>query len=698
MSARDDNRSQKATRRSQVPDGRSCNRWVRLWRCFPWPITLALSAAATLAAAVMAAAPAYAGTWTLASCRQPNGSPAPTEGWSTAATGSPGAYSGDSDTCKEGGALTALDSGAGVQSPYSGPEWVFTAPAGSAIAGGSVTASLTSPGGQAWLATPNAAYESADVIANCQYNQPCGAGGTLSGTFAITHTGGSHLYAVAVCVGTYEGATKCPEGGGTDAAVSVSAAEIELANSTTPAASEVAGTLISSSTSRGTEELTLNATDREGPGVYRLDVQADGHALYEGTPDSNGGWCVPLDEGQGGLAFDHTQPCREQESIALPIDTTGLLDGTHTLKVTLVDAASNSAVVYDHTITTDNAPEDTTAPAITTGGQAQVGTTLGSQPGEWSAPEGAGSVTYAYQWQTCNSSGEGCTPIAGAENASYTPSPTDVGHTLRLAVTGADSDGHATVSSAPSAVVQAQSSSLGALPGPGTSSTPLSSPPPSGAPSGSPTSGSASSTGSSAKAVIHLGVRRRITRSFKHRALRLRGRLLDIHHHPIAHRRLTVLQRVGHGHWQVIGHVESGGKGRFVTHVPPGPSRQLEVAYKDSGRHGYAAAAKVHEQVRAGVRLHIRPRRTSRTGTIVLTGRVFGHVPSHGVLVALLVHYRGKWVPFRTPRTNRHGRFRVAYRFQGATGRFPFRAQVPGGQAHFPYAHGASEVIHVRTS
>jgi hypothetical protein len=68
------------------------------------------------------------------------------------------------------------------------------------------------------------------------------------------------------------------------------------------------------------------------------------------------------------------------------------------------------------------------------------------------------------------------------------------------------------------------------------------------------------------------------------------------------------------------------------------------------------------------------------------------------VLVALLVHYRGKWVPFRTPRTNRHGRFRVAYRFQGAVGRFPFRAQVPGGQVHFPYAHGASEVIHVRTS
>jgi hypothetical protein len=535
------------------------------------------------------------------------------------------------------------------------------------------------------------------VIANCQYNQPCSASGTLSSTFAITHTGGSHLYAIAVCVGTYEGSTKCPEGGGTDAAVSVGAAEIQLDNTATPQASEVAGTLISGSSARGVEELTFNATDRDGPGVYRLDVLADGKALYEGTPDTNGGWCVPLGEGPGGLVFDHIQPCRKQESIALPIDTNGLPDGSHTLKVTITDAAGNTAVVYDQAITTDNAPEDSTAPAITAGGQAQVGTRLSSQPGAWSAPEGAGKISYAYRWQSCNSSGEGCQRIAGAESASYTPSPADVGHTLRVAVTAADSDGHTTISSAPSAVVAAPSGSLGAQPGPGTSPPSLLSAPPGGKPSAGSKGGSASSTGASAKAVIRLGVRRRVTRSFKHRALRLRGRLLDTHDHPIAHAKLSVLQRIGHGRWQVIGHVNSGAKGRFLAHVRPGPSRQIEVAYKDAGRHGYTATAKLLERVRAGVRLHIRPLRTLRTGTIVLTGRVLGHVPRHGVLVALLVHYRGKWVPFRTPHTNRRGRFKVAYRFQGAVGRFPFCAQVPGGQAHFPYSDGRSEVIHVST-
>ena len=648
---------------------------------------------------VFGCAAAYAGGWTLASCKAPDGSPAPSEGWSTAATGSPGPYSGDSNTCEAGGALSALDSGAGIQSPYSGPEWVFTAPAGSTIAGGQVTASLTAPHGQAWIGTPTSAYDSADVIANCQYNQPCGSSGTINGTFAITHTGGSRLFAIAVCVGAYEGATSCPAEGGTDAEVSVSSAEIELTNSATPAGKELAGTLLSSSAARGSEELTFNASDPEGPGIYRVLVQADGKTLYEGTPDNNGGWCVPVGEGAGGLIFEHLQPCRQNESIALPIDTTGLPDGTHALKVSVEDAAGNTAVVYDATLATENAPEDVSAPVLVGSGQAQVGTTLSSEPGEWAAPEGAGSISYAYQWQACNDTGEACQPIAGAQSATYTPAPGDVGETLRLAVTASDADGQTTGMSAPSAAVQAPSGSLGALPGPGSSSSALTTPIGASASSGGkPAGGAAGASGRArVRAVIHLGVRRRIVRSFKRRAVRLTGRLLDVHRHPIAGARLLVLQRVGQGRFKPVGHARTGRKGAFRVRVRPGPSRLIEVAYRGAAKHGYAAVATVHEQVRAGVRLEIQPRRTSSTGMIMLRGRVLGQVPRDGVLVALLVHYRGKWVPFRDPRTNRHGRFKVAYRFQGARGAFPFRAVVPSSQAHFPFARGESEVIHVHT-
>ena len=64
-----------------------------------------------------------------------------------------------------------------------------------------------------------------------------------------------------------------------------------------------------------------------------------------------------------------------------------------------------------------------------------------------------------------------------------------------------------------------------------------------------------------------------------------------------------------------------------------------------------------------------------------------GPVPPRGVVVELLVHYRGRWEPFRDPR-DRQARAlpRCDTSFQGAVGRFPFRAEILGGQAGFPYA------------
>jgi hypothetical protein len=313
-------------------------------------IPLAIVGCAVLCLALCASS-ARAGTWTLASCTQPDGQPAPTEGWSTSATGNVGPDSGDTNTCAEGGDLSAVTSGEAPQGAYEGPEWVFTAPAGSTIAGGSITATLTSPHGQAWLGTPSASYESADVVANCQYNLACGQDGALSGAFPITHLGGSNLYAVAVCVGPYEGATSCPANGGIDAGVYVSSAAIALANTATPAASGFGGTLLSPN-AQGTQELTFLATDPGGPGVYLVTAQIDGKTVYSGTPDNNEGRCIPIGETGGTLIFDHEQPCRASESVDLPINTATLANGQHTLKVTIEDAAENTSVVYDGPITT----------------------------------------------------------------------------------------------------------------------------------------------------------------------------------------------------------------------------------------------------------------------------------------------------------------------------------------------------------
>ena len=530
---------------------------------------------------------AHAGTWTLLSCRQPDGQPASTEGWSTGATGAVGPDSGDTNSCAEGGELSAVTSGEAPQGAYEGPEWVFSAPSGSTIAGGTITATLSSPHGQAWLGTPSASYDSADVLANCQYNLACGADGTLTGAFPITHLGGSSLYAVAVCVGPYEGATSCPSTGGIDAAINVSSAAIELANDATPTASGFGGTLLNPN-AHGTQELTFQASDPGGPGVRLVIVQLDGTTVYSGTPNTNEGRCVPLGSSEGALEFDHSQPCRTSESVDVPVNTATLANGAHTLKVTVEDAAQNASVVYDGQIST----------------------------------------------------------------------------------------------------LQPSNGSLGALPGAGagTSAVVLATEP----------NGVAASEG----AHLELGQHRRLTRSFAKRGLRVSGRLLSIQGEPIGGAVLDVLQQIsGARSWAVIGHARTSANGTFAASVPGGPSRTVQIAYRAfSTDAGYAAVARITESVAAGVELRVSPRSTGSQGTITLTGRVLGPVPRQGVSVNLLVHYRGQWEPFRTPRTDAAGRFTVVYQFEGAVGRFPFRAEVPPSQADFAFGRGLSRVVDVDTN
>lgn len=657
-----------------------------------------LAAAALIAAAtLLCAAVAHANQMTVFSCHDPAGHPVGHAGWVIERTGQ--SYMTAADSCGAGGAGSlSLELAANGGGYPNGAEiqWHFSAPSWASIAKYTIQVpdSYARPGstgvgqGQVFI---DASDESDPV-----YDYRNLGGGTW-GASTIERSPPAPVSWVTVNASCDGQEGSCPTGVEMSR-VDVSAASVLLNDFATPTVTEKAGSLLSGATLRGQAEASFQAQE-EGPGIYSAWLTVDGKSRPAVLLNSNNGLCTDLGQTSDATrSFSSPTPCAKATSGSLSLNTAELTDGKHTIKLQVDDAAGNTSTAFDGTIVTNNAPESESPPAVTGGGQAQVGTAVGSQPGSWSAPEGAGSITYAYQWQSCNSSGEGCQPIAGAQSAGYTPSPADAGHTLRVAVTAADNDGHTTVSSAPSATVAAPAGSLGAQPGPGTRSTPPSSPPTGGGgPSPARASSSPSASTPNVKAVIRLGVRRRITRSFKHRALRIRGRLLDIHHHPIAHTRLSVLQRIGHGRWQLVGHVSSGAKGRFLAHVRPGPSRQIEIAYTDAGSHGYTATAMLHERVRAGVRLRIRPRRTSRTGTIVLSGRVLGRLPRSGVIVDLLVHYRGKWVPFRTPHTNRKGRFKVAYRFQGAVGSFPFRAQVPGGQASFPFATGNSEVIHVST-
>ena len=225
--------------------------------------------------------------------------------------------------------------------------------------------------------------------------------------------------------------------------------------------------------------------------------------------------------------------------------------------------------------------------------------------------------------------------------------------------------------------------SLGALPGPGSVLL-------TGTPNGS---------NASANAQLRLGLSSRVSRPFGRRALRVPGRLVNEAGQPIAGATLEVIQRVtGTDHSELVARARTAANGSFVASVPAGPSRLIEVAYRAStGEAGYAAEAKVQESVRAGVLLDVSPHLTGPEGTIMLSGQVEGPVPRQGIVVDLLVHYRGRWEPFRTPRTNSRGRFHVLYQFEGGVGRFPFRALAFAGQSGFPFSSGESGVIDVTT-
>ena len=96
-------------------------------------------------------------------------------------------------------------------------------------------------------------------------------------------------------------------------------------------------------------------------------------------------------------------------------------------------------------------PTNVSAPTIS--GIARVGQALHVDPGTWN---GAPPISYAYQWLRCDATGAGCGNI-GAGGTSYTPAASDVGQTIRVAVTASNSVGSGAATSAQTAPVEVAS-------------------------------------------------------------------------------------------------------------------------------------------------------------------------------------------------------------------------------------------------
>ncbi|MCA1706415.1 MAG: hypothetical protein LC808_25395, partial [Actinobacteria bacterium] len=96
----------------------------------------------------------------------------------------------------------------------------------------------------------------------------------------------------------------------------------------------------------------------------------------------------------------------------------------------LPGGGSASAVSEATAIVQALPPANTGPPTIS--GKAQDGQTLSGLNGSWT---GSSPRTFAYRWERCDTSGEGCVDIAGATAKTRTLNPADVGRTLRLRVT-----------------------------------------------------------------------------------------------------------------------------------------------------------------------------------------------------------------------------------------------------------------------
>jgi len=128
--------------------------------------------------------------------------------------------------------------------------------------------------------------------------------------------------------------------------------------------------------------------------------------------------------------------------------------------VTAENPAGSASSTSAPTAAIAAAPPSSTEPPVISG-TSQDGQTLTASTGSWT---GTPPLTYTYQWESCNSSGESCASISGATASTYTTGDEQVGHTLRVNVTAENAAGEASAASAATATVAASAPANTELP------------------------------------------------------------------------------------------------------------------------------------------------------------------------------------------------------------------------------------------
>ena len=184
----------------------------------------------------------------------------------------------------------------------------------------------------------------------------------------------------------------------------------------------------------------------------------------------------------------------------------------------------------------------------------------------------------------------------------------------------------------------------------------------------------------------------------------VRGKLVDGRGAPIGNARVELLSRNANPGSSFVdkGGARTRPDGTWTLVMPRDvSSRTLSFRYRSHlGDAKPVAEVALTLRVRAAVALKVTPKVASSRGGLRISGRLLGApLPARGKVVELQARGKGggRWITFRTVRSDARGRFSTRYQFRNTVGpvTYVFRARARE-EAAYPFLTGSSRVVSVR--
>jgi hypothetical protein len=298
-----------------------------------------------LAAVASLSSVAHAASYTQFSCQRPDGSMAPTDGWS--AVTSLGGYTMD---CSGTHNVLIAALPAGTNPAGAMAAWTWSGRGDVTLRGFTVRREVqgsesVGAGTTVYrLNSPTIAYAGPDVREQCHSRFGC-RGIPLS-DITVAGLNGGAIFVMLDCA-----IAACQDADGTGPiVVDVYSATLTLGDDILPRFSDVAGSLTSARPIWGVAELTYRASD-VGGGVYRHRLIIDGKPVVEEIADANEGRCRDALPGAGSdYEFDYTVPCRGSTAGRIVFDLNAESVGRHDIEASIEDAAGNRRSIYSGSI------------------------------------------------------------------------------------------------------------------------------------------------------------------------------------------------------------------------------------------------------------------------------------------------------------------------------------------------------------